>query len=201
MTQNEWILLPAAVAAVREHQSIDEAAARAWLLAHLQKEWVRARAAIAMETRERRRDYLLLFWEGDLANLEGAWWQTGNVEWEENWYYRGIQIHAGDLEFNLGQKKPSPAPIPTTMTPELGAKRGPRFTHDWEGALAHLVALANRPDGLHPELSNDQLSASYLANLMGDWFSAQHADGASPSDRLLRERGAKVLAAIRACDP
>ncbi len=63
--------------------------------------------------------------------------------------------------------------------------------YDWEGALAHLIALANRPDGLHP---TNEPNASYLAELMASWF--EQTAGKEPASSELRKRGSVILRAI-----
>lgn len=62
---------------------------------------------------------------------------------------------------------------------------------DWDGALAHVVAEANRnPDGL-PDGYGAQAS---IEKLMLDWFVDQH--GEAPVESELRLRAKRILAAV-----
>jgi hypothetical protein len=67
---------------------------------------------------------------------------------------------------------------------------------DWEGAMAHLVALANGRDGLHPEKDGEELTSSYIGDLLANWFVAK--TGEHPSDSELRKRGSQILVAMEA---
>ena len=61
---------------------------------------------------------------------------------------------------------------------------------DWEGALAHIVSIANTPDGL-PEGHGAQAA---IERMMLDWFSAT-ASG-TPQESEIRKRAAQVMSAL-----
>lgn len=62
---------------------------------------------------------------------------------------------------------------------------------NWEGALIHLIAVANHPDGL-PEGRGAQ---TRLVELMADWF-AKHNDGAAPADSDMKKRARLIMEEI-----
>lgn len=69
------------------------------------------------------------------------------------------------------------------------ARRGPRPKWDWEGMLAYLAAVADRPDGL-PERQAD------LEKMGAEWFRREVDD--EPAESSIRERASKVMVAREA---
>ena len=73
-------------------------------------------------------------------------------------------------------------------------KGGRPAKYDWHGAIAHLVALASRPDGLDPTGKGKELNVPYISHLMEDWFDTQGVG--RPGDSQLRKFAAIVVGAI-----
>lgn len=61
---------------------------------------------------------------------------------------------------------------------------------DWEGALAHIVSLAQHPDGL-PTGPGAQ---ARVEEMIADWFMKEAGD--SPSESQIRQRASKVMRTI-----
>lgn len=66
--------------------------------------------------------------------------------------------------------------------------RPPRW--DWEGALAHIVSLAQHPDGL-PTGPGAQ---ARVEEMIAEWFVSEAGD--SPSESQIRQRASKVMRTI-----
>ena len=66
--------------------------------------------------------------------------------------------------------------------------RPPRW--DWEGALAHIVSLAQHPDGL-PTGSGAQ---ARVEEMIAEWFTEEAGD--APSESQIRQRASKVMRMI-----
>lgn len=66
--------------------------------------------------------------------------------------------------------------------------RPPRW--DWEGALAHIVSLAQHPDGL-PTGSGAQ---ARVEEMIAEWFMEEAGD--TPSESQIRQRASKVMRMI-----
>lgn len=63
---------------------------------------------------------------------------------------------------------------------------------DWEGALIHLIAIANKPDGL-PEGERAQ---ARITRLMLEWFAANSSDGNTPAESEAKSRARRVMEAL-----
>lgn len=74
--------------------------------------------------------------------------------------------------------------------PRIG--RPPKW--DWEGAIAHVAAVANRPDGL-PEGVGAQAK---LEQIIMDWFVELTGDAPTPSE--VRRRASKIMGQLRPAD-
>lgn len=59
--------------------------------------------------------------------------------------------------------------------------------HDWEGAMIHLIALSNSPDGLPTGYG----AQAQIARLMALWFQKVH--GREPANSELRQRAQRIL--------
>lgn len=66
--------------------------------------------------------------------------------------------------------------------------------YDWHRAIAHLVALANSPDGLDPAGKGEATNVSHIARLMEDWFDTQGIG--RPGSSQLRQFAGIVVGAI-----
>lgn len=73
-------------------------------------------------------------------------------------------------------------------------KGGRPLKYDWHGAFAHLVALANRPDGLDSSGKVKELNVPFISELLEDWFDTQGVG--RPGDSQLRKFAGIVVGAI-----
>lgn len=93
---------------------------------------------------------------------------------------------------------PSPPTSPTEVhsdkadVPKRSGGRIPEY--DWIGAIAHLVAIANGPNGLDPTGKGQERNASHIARLMEAWFDTTIGD--RPSDSMVRKYASQVVGAI-----
>ena len=69
-------------------------------------------------------------------------------------------------------------------------QRGRPTKWDWEGAMAHVVGLAQRPDGL-PVGHGAQ---STIEKAMSEWFVRQFAD--QPAQSQIRQRAQMIMVKI-----
>lgn len=116
-------------------------------------------------------------------------WQAGDFEvnWPE-WYCRvsGLSFDkAGILAL---------ASSGGSILPALSVGGAPQ-KWDWEGALAHLVAIANNPDGLIGA-DGEPLTQAEIARMMAHWF--YDTQSKEPTDSEIRKRARKVMDAIAA---
>ncbi|MBX9665920.1 hypothetical protein [Novosphingobium sp.] len=142
--------------------------------------------------------HLLHRYGNDAPGLKGfACFLTGTFEFGDDrigdtpllwsFYVSGLKFSRTDMVRLFGT-------TPTAIDRNKSKKSGGAPTkYDWEGALVHLIAVANSRDGLHPQ---DKVTASHLARLMGNWFSENSPDGEHPADSLLRELGRRIVAEI-----
>lgn len=68
---------------------------------------------------------------------------------------------------------------------------GRRPKHDWEGALIHVAAQANLPDGLLDEEGGTQAD---IEKMISEWFIQR--TGNSPAESEIRKRASAVMKAI-----
>ncbi len=139
---DEWILLPEAVEVVRTAIGLDDITARGMLFDWLSTAAVGSRIGVEVNGNygqpDRNKPMLGTYWT-DLENLHGNWWTTGNAEWDDNYAWRGIQIHAGDLRINIGPKgkqtRVELQPVaPSSSTDEF--QEAPRdWLELWQGPL------------------------------------------------------------------
>lgn len=73
-------------------------------------------------------------------------------------------------------------------------KGGRQPKYDWHRAIAHLVALANTPNGLDPTGTGRETNVSYVAELMERWFDTQGME--IPGSSQLRRFAGMAVAAI-----
>lgn len=191
---DRWLALPNASEYAAQKLAVEIISARKWLLELALAGGVRSRVALVYGflfchgTPLRDRSMDAKDWSS-LADLNGTWWETGNGEWPDcEAKYLGIQIHAGDMGVHLGERE-----VSRRLDVGVTAKRGRPAKWQWEHALAHLVAIANGPDGLHP--LDAPITDSFIAGLLAEWF--QENQGDQPSDSELRKHAALVSNAIR----
>lgn len=199
---DEWLLLPHAVEAIRDAMGdADPAKARQFIAERGKANAFSARALMFHSYGQPRRDWDIsdYLWES-FAGLDDAFWTSGSGEIAGE-VYRGVQIHRGELALLINEISglaPAQKPAPSSPPPVSGARRGRPAKWDWEGAFAYLVARANTPDGLHAD-GNDKLTITYIADLMRAWFIDTCDD--APEDSARREKAAKVMAAINGFQP
>ena len=70
-------------------------------------------------------------------------------------------------------------------------KGGRPLKHDWEGALIHVAAQANLPDGLIDEEGGTQAD---IEEMISEWFIQRTGD--SPAESEIRKRASAVMKAI-----
>lgn len=96
------------------------------------------------------------------------------------------------LAANDGPEKVEAALIPAEPSAPPSA-RGRPAKWDWEGALAHLVTIANGIDGLEA-LATDELRQADVERAICDWFISKV--GEAPVESEIRKRAAKVTLAL-----
>ncbi|WP_202620463.1 hypothetical protein [Methylocystis heyeri] len=62
---------------------------------------------------------------------------------------------------------------------------------DWEGALIHLIAEANKPDGL---FTDQGIKQAQIEKIMRDWFILKKRD--APADSEIRNRASEIMKVI-----
>jgi hypothetical protein len=112
-----------------------------------------------------------------------------------------LEVHLSGMCFELsaiemlapGAPSPLPMNLDDATTQAFKPRGGPGRARkwDWEGALAHIVCVANKPDGL-PEGHGAQAA---VERMIADWF-VTRSDGA-PQESEIRKRAAQVMSALR----
>lgn len=87
---------------------------------------------------------------------------------------------------NIDSVESAPEP-PTT---ERNRGRPPKW--DWEGAIAHVVAVANTPDGLETGPG----AQAAIERLIAGWFTRASNDASAPSESEIRKRASRIVKAI-----
>jgi hypothetical protein len=83
------------------------------------------------------------------------------------------------------------------LVPTIGHSGGRPPKYDWEGALAHVVAVANTPDGLETGPG----AQAAIERLIADHFARASNDGSAPCESQIRKRASRVMKAIEALKP
>jgi len=105
---------------------------------------------------------------------------------EELFSVRGIEI--------LPPPAKSDAPAEADPQPQaIEHNRGRPPKWDWEGALAHVVAVANTPDGLETGPG----AQAAIERLIADWFTRASNDASAPSESEIRKRASRIMKAIK----
>lgn len=76
--------------------------------------------------------------------------------------------------------------------PKMGHSRGRPPKYDWEGALAHVAAVANTPDGL----KTGPGAQATIERLIADYFMQASDDGSTPCVSEIRKRASRVMWAM-----
>jgi hypothetical protein len=135
-----------------------------------------------------------------MAHLEKFLFEETD-EFNTNFEHSTLEVRLFGMCFELGSIEmlapgaPSPLPIrfDEASTPATKSRGGPGRARkwDWDGALAYIAAVANKPDGL-PEGHGAQAA---VERMIAEWFVAR-TDG-SPPESEIRKRAAQVMSAVQ----
>jgi hypothetical protein len=64
---------------------------------------------------------------------------------------------------------------------------------NWEGALIHLIAIANTTDGL----PDDEGPQARIGEIMADWFATNSEDGSTPAESEIKKRARLIVEELR----
>lgn len=136
----------------------------------------------------------------NLAHLEGFLFEEAE-EFNTEFEHSTLEVRLSGMCFELSAIEmlapgaPSPLPIrfDEAAVPPMKSRGGPGRARkwDWDGALAHIAAVANKPDGL-PEGHGAQAA---VERMIAEWFVAR-TDG-SPPESEIRKRAAQVMSAVQ----
>lgn len=93
----------------------------------------------------------------------------------------GIARIRNQIPTSLAEGVPKPSPVMN--------KGGRPGKWKWEGALIHLIAVANTPDGL-PEGAGAQ---ARIGELIANWFAANSEDGSTPAESEIKLRARLIM--------
>lgn len=104
--------------------------------------------------------------------------------------FHGLSFVKGQVELLLPtiQLRSSTESQPDLLDWRRSAGRPPRW--DWEGALAHIVSVAQHPDGL-PTGSGAQ---ARVEEMIAEWFIEEAGD--APAESQIRQRASKIMRMI-----
>ncbi len=125
--------------------------------------------------------------------VEYAVWATGDFKAKVPMDFSDVTLTVVGLQFDRKAlvssfgEEPQPPETPAIAIRSNGGR--PR-KYDWEGALIHIAALANHPDGL-PTGSGAQAE---IARRIADWF--EGSGGETPADSEIRRRAARIMQAL-----
>lgn len=102
-------------------------------------------------------------------------------------HIQGLSFEFRSIEMLLPSLELTSKPNSRTMQPEWRKQVGRPPKWDWEGALAHVVAQAQTPDGL----PTGQGAQARIEEMISGWFIDQ--TGESPAASLVRSRASKVI--------
>lgn len=129
------------------------------------------------------------------------WWESKYAE--EHFSAWNIEVHCPAAETSLpdsgtsstvGNDDCEPA---KPSVPTIGHSRGRPPKYDWEGALAHVTAVANTPDGLETGPG----AQAAIERLITDYFARTSNNGTAPCESEIRKRASLVMKAIEALKP
>ena len=127
--------------------------------------------------------YDLMFSDSDMFGTE-----LDRAEYEAE--FRGLSFEFGQIEMLLPSVELRQTIGFSAAQPERRKPVGRPPKWDWEGALAHVVSLAQHPDGL-PTGPGAQ---ARIEAQISDWFVSQVQEAPSPSQ--VRQRAAKIMQMI-----
>lgn len=128
------------------------------------------------------------------AGVEYAVWDTGDFKAKVPMDFSDVTLTVVGLQFDRKAlrssfgEEPQPHVTPAFAIRSNGGGRPPKY--DWEGALIHIAALANLPDGL-PTGPGAQAE---IARRIADWFAS--AAGECPADSEIRRRASRIMQAL-----
>jgi len=122
-------------------------------------------------------------------------WLAASEETFEVGEFETLIISLSGLRFELNAIEMlapgATAPPVEAKQSTSASKRGGRpIKWNWEGALAHIASLANKPDGL----PTDAGAQAQIARLITSWFMTEA--GEAPADSEVRKRAATILEAL-----
>lgn len=132
--------------------------------------------------------------DGFRNGVEYAVWATGDFKAKVPMDFSDVTLTVVGLQFDRKAllssfgEEPQPPETPAIAIRTNGGGRPPKY--DWEGALIHIAALANHPDGL-PSGSGAQAE---IARRIADWFESTGGD--CPADSEIRRRAARIMQAL-----
>jgi hypothetical protein len=130
------------------------------------------------------------FWD---MSVEVEDWQQGrfvgvqrDIGWEIRCEALGVAFEAVGIKPTARSTiNSTDNPWPITTVQKSASVRPKK--HDWEGAMIHLIALSNSPDGLPTGYG----AQAEIARLMALWF--QKAHSIEPANSELRQRAQRIL--------
>lgn len=127
-------------------------------------------------------------------------WIVGDFRFSHrDWHNNNIEGTAFSVELDaaafptLAISNPIPLQLVEDHTQTGNSGRGRPVKWDWDGAMAHLVAIANLPDGLDT-LAEGELRQADIERAMSEWFARTAND--SPSISQIRGKAQAVMRAI-----
>jgi len=147
----------------------------------------------------------------NMGTLKAEWIPGDNSKPEmlfptEEWYvsefenadyefeFSGIKLEARKIELllpNIEMKAPAFS-VSESRDPGRSIGRPPKW--NWEGAMAHIVSVAQHPDGL-PEGDGAQ---ARIEDMIANWFISE--TGNSPAVSQIRKRAASIMGSIKKDD-
>lgn len=142
-------------------------------------------------------------------------WDRGDLKAEINWYEENLRAYFFDEEEmfvselpradyavnmsglcfpreSIEMLQPSVELEPAAgLKVEGSARLGRPRMWDWEGATAHLLGIAQTPDGL----PTGQGAQAQIERLIADWFLT--SAGNSPAESQVRQHATKIMAALK----
>jgi hypothetical protein len=106
-----------------------------------------------------------------------------------DFYISGLKFEAQAIELMLPTSSLS-ANIERQERPKVAARIGRPRSWDWDGAMAHIVAKAQTPDGL-PTGHGAQAA---IEAMIAEWFETE--TGGSPATSQIRTKASMIMSAI-----
>jgi hypothetical protein len=135
-------------------------------------------------------------YDGFTNGVEYAVWATGDFKAKVQMDFSDVTLTVLGLQFDRKAllssfgEEPQPTETPAIAVGSNGGGRPRKY--DWEGAMIHMAALANHPDGL-PTGPGAQAK---IARRIADWF--ESGGGDCPADSEIRRRASRIVQALTA---